>query len=282
MTSTLLGLLLLAQASYARPELLVSTDWLAAHLDDANVRVVDTRTQGYEESHIPGAVWLGIDASRDKNNPPTFLPSLHTFVETLETLGISNDTRVVFYDDRAGIYGTRPWVLLKMLGHDNAAILSGGWPEWTSEGRATTADKPAVSPGTFHLEENPRWIVTADDVAATIGRRGTRIVDARSEAEYRGEDLRGNPRGGSVPSAIHLDWEETLSEDEQTLKPASELQALFERAGLSKDEAIVTYCQGAGRAAHELFVLYLMGYDDVALYMGSWEDWSRREELPVE
>lgn len=281
MTSVLLGLLLLAQASYARPELLVSTDWLEAHLDDENVRIVDTRTKGYEESHIPGAVWLDINASRDKNNPPTFVPSLETFVDTLERLGISNETRIVFYDDRGGIYGTRPWVLLKMLGHDDAAILAGGWPKWTGEARATTSVIPDVIPGSFDPKEDARWIATADDVAAAIDRSGTRIVDTRSEAEHTGQDLRGNPRGGAIPSAIHLDWQETLSDDKQTLKPASELQALFEGAGLSKDEEIVTYCQGAGRAAHELFVLYLMGYDDVKLYMGSWEDWSRREDLPI-
>ena len=111
---------MLALLTYAHPELVVTTDWLAAHLDDPNVRIVDTRTSGYEDGHIPGAVWLDIAASRDKNNPPTFLPELDTFVTTLEEIGISNDTHIVFYDDRGGIYGTRPWVLLRLLGHENA------------------------------------------------------------------------------------------------------------------------------------------------------------------
>jgi thiosulfate/3-mercaptopyruvate sulfurtransferase len=266
---------------YARPELLVETAWLEAHLADPGLRIVDTRTRGYEESHIEGAVWLDIEASRDKNRPPTYLPDLDALVETLEKIGISNGTRVVFYDDRGGVYGTRPWVLLRALGHENAGILNGGWPKWTEEGRRTSSERTAVSRGRLDVEPRRRWIATAEDVAAAIGREGTRIVDARSAEEIAGTDLRGNPRGGAVPSSIALAWEDSLLPDGQTFKPASELSALLESRGLTPGQEIITYCQAGGRAAHEIFVLQLMGYDDLRLYLGSWEDWSRQDALPV-
>jgi thiosulfate/3-mercaptopyruvate sulfurtransferase len=273
---------LVALLAYARPELLVTTGWLEDHLDDESVRIIDTRTRGYDESHIPGAVWLDIDASRDRNNPPTFLPDLDAFVAELEELGISNDTRVVFYDDRGGVYGTRPWVLLRLLGHDNAAILNGGWPKWVDEARPVSSRTPTVARGHFEVERSDRWIATADDVAAAIDRPDVRLVDARTEEEFAGTDLRNNPRGGAIPSATRVFWEDTLEGDYQSFKSADDLQALFQRHGLSTGDAIITYCQGAGRAAHELFVLYLMGYDDLRLYLGSMEDWSRQPERPLQ
>ncbi len=276
------GLLFLMAITYARPDALVTTEWVAAHLDDSNVRIVDTRTRGYAESHIPGAVWLDIDASRDPSNPPSFLPNLETFVRTLEALGIDNDTRVIFYDDRGGIYGTRPWVLLQLLGHDNAAILNGGWPRWNEESRPTSAETPTVAPTKFEPSLDERWIATSVDVAASIGRSETTLLDTRSAEEVSGVDLRGNPRGGAIPSSIHLDWESTLEADGQTIKPAAALASLFAELGLSEEAEIVTYCQGGGRAAHELFVLHLMGYQDLRLYLGSMEDWSRQAELPLE
>lgn len=273
---------LLSVMAYARPELVVTTDWVEEHLDDPTVRIVDTRTRGYEESHIPGAVWLDINASRDKNNPPTYLPDLDGFVATLEELGISNDTHVVFYDDRGGIYGTRPWVLLQILGHEKASIVDGGWPKWRAESRPESTEMPTVSEGKFAPRSDDRWIAVADDVEAAIGDADVTLLDARTAEEFAGTDLRNNPRGGAIPTAMPLFWEETLAGEFQQFKPAAELEGLFESRGLSKGDQIITYCQGGGRAAHELFMLYLMGYDDVQLYMGSMEDWSRQADRPLE
>lgn len=273
---------LLSVMAYARPELVVTTDWVEEHLDDPTVRIVDTRTRGYEESHIPGAVWLDINASRDKNNPPTYLPDLDGFVATLEELGISNDTHVVFYDDRGGIYGTRPWVLLQILGHEKASIVDGGWPKWRAESRPESTEMPTVAAGKFAPRSDDRWIAVADDVEAAIGDADVTLLDARTAEEFAGTDLRNNPRGGAIPTAMPLFWEETLAGEFQQFKPAAELEGLFESRGLSKGDQIITYCQGGGRAAHELFMLYLMGYDDVQLYMGSMEDWSRQADRPLE
>jgi len=281
MSAIALLLALTARSEYARPEPLVETDWLEVHLDDPALRIVDTRSTGYDQGHIPGAVWLDIDASRDKNHPPTYLPDLGGFVGKLEALGISSGTRVVFYDDRGGVNGTRPWVLLRMLGHENAALLNGGYSKWKKEGRRTTNDAPAYPRGKLTVKEDRSWIATAEDVAASIGKEGIRIVDTRTEEEIAGSDLRGNPRGGAVPTSTPIYWEDTLDASTKTIKPASELRALFQAHGLEPEAKIITYCQAGGRAAHELFVLYLMGYDDLRLYLGSWEDWSRNQELPL-
>jgi len=273
--------LLITLMSYANPGLLVSTDWVAEHLGDPNIRIVDTRLSGYEEDHIPGAVHLGIGTSRDKDNPPTFLPDLDKFVATLEALGISSDTHIVFYDDRGGIYGTRPWVLLRMLGHENASIVNGGWPQWLAEERPVSTEVPELARGSLNVQRDDQWIATADDVAAAIDRPGVHIVDTRTHDEFTGADLRNNPRGGAIPSSTHLFWEDTLDGEYQRIKPADQLTDLFESRGLSESDKIITFCQGGGRSAHELFVMYLMGYDNLRLYMGSMEDWSRQPERPL-
>ena len=273
---------LLAVLAYAHPELVVTTDWVAKHIDDPNVRIVDTRTRGYEKSHIPGAVWLDIKASRDKNNPPSYLPDLDTFVSTLEEIGISSDTHIVFYDDRGGIYGTRPWVLLQLIGHENASIVNGGWPKWIDESKATSSEPTTVSRGKLEIRRNDQWIATADDVAAAIDKPGVRLMDARKGAEFDGTEQGNNPRGGAVPSATNLFWENTIEGQYQSIKPADKLSELFGSYGLSQDDDIITYCQGGGQAAHELFVMHLMGYEDLRLYLGSMEDWSRQPKRPLE
>ena len=273
---------LLAVLAYANPELVVTTDWVEEHIDDSNVVIVDTRTRGYEESHIPGAVWLDINASRDKNNPPTYLPDLDTFVATLEKIGISSDTHIVFYDDRGGIYGTRPWVLLQLLGHEKASIVNGGWPKWIAESKNTSAEPPAVARGAIVIKRNDEWIATADDVATAIDQPGVRLMDARKPAEFDGTEIGKNPRGGAIPSATNLFWENTVEGEYQSFKTANELTDLFASHSLSQEDDVITYCQGGGQAAHELFVMHLMGFDDLRLYLGSMEDWSRQPERPLQ
>ena len=250
-------------------------------LSDPTIRIVDTRNTGYEESHIPGAVPLDISTSRDASNPPTFLPSLEAFIEVIEAIGIGNDTRVIFYDDRGGVYGTRPWLVLRALGYTQAAILDGGWDAWMREGRPTTSEVTEVARARFEPRPDDAWIVTAEDVRDAIDRPGTRIVDTRTVDELEGRDLRGAKRGGIVPSAIAIYWEETLDSELKTFKPAHELRALFASHGLDPEDEIITYCEGGGRSAHELFVLHLVGYDRVRLYVGSWDEWGNRDDLPL-
>jgi len=271
-------------SGYARPEMLVDTAWLADHLQDANIRIVDMRRNGetdYAAGHIPGAVNLLNDAIRDPRNAPTFLPSRSAFEALMAQLGISNGTRVIVYDDRGGLYAARLWWILNYFGHANVALLDGHWIKWTREQRPTTTDTPAISPTRFTAIPNPHWLATADDVRKAIDKPGTKIVDARTQAEIAGTDLRGIRRGGFIPSSVSVYWEDTIDPELKTLKPAAELTKLFQDAGVLPSQEVIAYCQVGMRAAHDLFVLHLLGYDHLRNYYGAWEEWGNRDDLPL-
>jgi len=274
----LLSLLLLAAPQH--PEALVQTEWLSAHLNDAAVRIVDVRARGYEDGHIPGAVLLANSATRDPRNPPTFLPSQREFEQLMGRHGISNATRVIIYDDR-GINSARLWLLLNYFGHSSVALLDGGWTKWTAEDRAASRDAPTPGVVTFTARPNSRWLATAQDVLAAIDQPGVKIVDARTPAEIEGRDLRNIRRGGFIPSAIPVYWEDALDPVTKAFKPIAELARLYRDRGIVPADEVITYCQVALRASHDAFVLHLLGYDNVRVYYGSWEEWGNRDDLPV-
>jgi thiosulfate/3-mercaptopyruvate sulfurtransferase len=277
-------LLALALATYAHPEMLVETDWLAAHLTDRSIRIVDMRmsAQGspYAAGHIPGAVELAKSAIRI-STPPTFVPSPPEFERLMGRLGISNATRVIVYDDRGGIYAARLWWILNYYGHTNVALLNGGWTRWTKEGRAVSTEAPAIEPAVFKAAARPAWLATADDVVAAIGKPGVKIVDARTLREIEGQDLRGIRRGGHVPSAVPVYWEDTLDPELRTFRPAAEIEKLYRDRGILPSDRIITYCQIGMRASHDVFTARLVGYENAAVYYGSWEEWGNRDDLPL-
>lgn len=173
-------------------------------------------------------------------------------------------------------------MLLQLLGHERASIVNGGFPKWVAESKQTSAEPPAVARGEIVVKRNDQWIATADDVAAAIDQPGVRLMDARREAEFSGAEIGKNPRGGAIPSATNLFWENTVEGEYQSFRTADELTDLFDSHGLTKEDDVITYCQGGGQAAHELFVMHLMGFDDLSLYLGSMEDWSRQPERPLD
>lgn len=274
-------LIALALSSYAHPEMLVETDWLAGHLHDANIRIVDLRVRGYEEGHIPNAVHLRNDDIRDPKRAPTFVPATATFETLMGRLGISNATRVIAYDDRGGIYAARLWWILNHHGHSNVALLNGGWVKWTREARSSSTEVPSVAPVTFTARVNPSWVATAQDVVSAIDNPRVKIVDARTQAEIEGRDLRGIMRGGAVPSSIPVYWEDALDPDLKTFKPAADLEKLYTSKGVTPNDEVITYCQVGMRASHDLFVLRLLGYTKLRNYYGSWEEWGNRNDLPI-
>src|SRR5206468_8459583 len=142
-------------------------------------RIVDMRRAGCAEGHVPGAVYLAPEAIRNAGNSPTFLPSPAEFEQMMGRLGISNDTRVVAYDERGGIYAARLWWILNYFGHPNVALMNGGWIKWTAEKRAAATNAAAPRAGRFTAKPQPRWVATASDVVAAIGKPGVAIVDAR-------------------------------------------------------------------------------------------------------
>ena len=271
----------LAALTYVHPEQLVDTDWVAAHAADANVRVVDMRQSGFDAGHVPGAVYLSPVAIRDANAPPTFLPTPAAFEQMMAKLGISNTTRVVVYDERGGIYAARLWWILNYYGHANVALMNGGWVKWTAEGRAATTDAPSISAGRFAARAQPGWLATASDVVAAIDKPGIAIVDARTAAEIEGKDLRNIRRGGFIPSSTPVYWEDLLDMPQRTFKSADELKRIYEARGIVPSKEVIAYCQVGMRASVDLFALHLIGYDKLRNYLGSWEEWGNRDDLPI-
>jgi thiosulfate/3-mercaptopyruvate sulfurtransferase len=267
--------------TYAHPEQIVDTAWVAAHGSDANVRIVDMRQSGYAEGHVPGAVYLAPVAIRDAKNPPTFLLTPQAFEELMAKLGISDATRVIAYDERGGIYAARLWWILNYFGHSNVALMNGGWLKWSAEHRPTSADAPAVTAAKFTAKPQPRWVATASDVVDAIDKPGVKIVDARTTAEIEGKDLRGIKRGGFISSSIPVYWEDLLDPQTKTFKSADELRQIYESRGIVPSDEVIAYCQVGMRASVDLFALRLIGYDKLRNYYGAWEEWGNRDDLPI-
>ena len=277
----MLLLLALMASTYAHPEQLVDTGWVAAHAADADVRVVDMRQGGYADGHVPGAVYVSPVAIRDAKAPPTFLPTPAAFEEMMARLGIADATRVVVYDERGGLYAARLWWILNYYGHTNVALMDGGWIKWTAEQRPATTEAPVPAAATFTAHPQPTWIATASAVVGAIDKPGVKIIDARTAAEIEGRELRGIKRGGFIASSIPIYWEDLLDPQRKTFKPADELKKIYEDRGILPSHDVIAYCQVGMRASVDLFALHLLGYDKIRNYYGAWEEWGNRDDLPL-
>ena len=281
----MLPLLAILAVSYAHPEQLVEPEWVAGHVFDNGIRIVDMRQAGYADGHVPSAVYVAPGSIRDPKNPPTFLPTPQAFADLMARLGIYDTTRVVVYDERGGIYAARLWWLLNYFGHSNVALMNGGWTKWTAEHRPVTVEVRSFAyrppPDAFTPKPAPRWIATAADVVASIGKANVRIVDARTPAEIEGTDLRGIRRGGFVPSSIAVYWEDLIDPQQKTFRSADEIQKLYQSRGILPPHEIIAYCQVGMRASVDLFALHLIGYDNLRNYYGAWEEWGNRDDLPI-
>jgi thiosulfate/3-mercaptopyruvate sulfurtransferase len=280
----LLALALSAQgAGYARPELLVDTAWLAQHLTDANVRIVDIRARGYGDGHIPEAVFVDSNWIRNPKAPPTFLPTPQEFEALMSRLGISNNTRVIAYDERGGIYATRLWWILNYYGHTNVALLDGGWVKWNAEQRPASTVVPAPVAATFTVKPGTVKVATADQVKAAINSPAMKLIDARTQAEIDGRELRNIKRGGFIESSIPVYWEDTLDPVTRAFKPAADIARLYRDKGITAADNVTVYCQVGMRASHDIFTLALIGHDltKLANYYGAWEEWGNRDDTPI-
>ncbi len=278
-----------------RDDFLVSTEWLAGHLDDPDVRVLDCRfyfedlargRRDYLEAHIPGALYLDwtTDISEPRGQLQYMAPSAAHFQAAMERLGIGDDTLVVGYDDEGGHYVSRLWLIMRRYGHDTVRILEGGWVKWLGEGRPTrTGGEPAPLPATFTIrDEYPDLLVDVDEVLRRADDPSTVLVDVRRASEFSGEEVRSK-HGGHIPWATWVFWQDNLNWDEaRDFHPLDQVRSRYARAGVSPDKRVITYCHGAVRAAHTAFTLSLLGYPDVQVYDGSWEEWGSRDDLPIE
>jgi thiosulfate/3-mercaptopyruvate sulfurtransferase len=279
----MLPLLALLAATYAHPEQLVDTDWVAAHARDANVRVVDMRlaAAAYSAGHVPGAVYLSPLAIRVADRPPTFLPTPQEFEALMAKLGVNDATRVVVYDERGGVYAARLWWILNYFGHPNVALMNGGWVKWSAEQRSAVTASVTTSDARFTARPQPQWLATATDVVGAIDKPGVKIVDARTQAEIDGKDLRGIKRGGFVASSVPVYWEDLLDAQQRTFKSADELKKIYEDRGILPSLDVIAYCQVGMRASVDLFALHLIGYNKLRNYYGAWEEWGNRDDLPI-
>ena len=274
-------MLALAAATYAHPEQLVDTEWMAAHLSDPSIRIVDMRQSGYPEGHVPGAVYLSPVAIRDAKAPPTFLPTPAAFEAMMAQLGIGDGTRVIAYDERGGIYAARLWWILNYFGHPNVALMNGGWIKWAAEHRTTSAEVPSPTAARFTARPRPETVATAADVVQAINKPDLRIVDARTTSEIEGRDLRGIRRGGFIESSVPVYWEDLLDPQTKVFKSADDIKAIYQARGVLPSHHVIAYCQVGMRASVDLFALHLIGYSNLRNYYGAWEEWGNRDDLPI-
>ncbi|PWB81075.1 MAG: thiosulfate sulfurtransferase [Candidatus Methylomirabilota bacterium] len=270
-------------AGYANPQLLVDTHWLASHLNDRDLRIIDMRNrqEHYVAGHIPNAVYLSVNQIRLALKESGFaLPPDYEIEERLGQLGITKETMVVAYDDQGGLNASRLFFTLEYAGHKKAALLNGGVTKWIAEGRALSKTPAQVDRTDYRIHTETHRAAPASWIAANLGKPNVALVDARSRAEFRGEDLRTR-RGGHIPGAVNIEWTQNLAGD-KTFKPADELLALYERAGVTKDKTVVSYCQTMHRGAIAYFALRLLGYTDVRGYDRSWNEWGNDPTLPIE
>lgn len=276
---------------------LVTTDWLAAHLNDPHIRIVDTRwylldpQQGeanYRHGHIPNAIYLSVDqhladpALPDARTGRHPLPSSEAVAETMAQAGISAHTHVVVYDDAGGMNAARVWWLLRYLGHSQVSLLDGGIEQWIAESRRLTTDVPTFPRGEFHAKPNRNMIMFKQDIIKAADDPHVLILDTRAVERYEGKTEPVDARAGHIPGARHAPGSGNLrAADDPRFRHAQELRERFDALGANRAEQIVAYCGSGINACQNLFALYLAGYEDALLYPGSFSEWSRDPELPV-
>lgn len=274
---------------------LIETDALATHLHDPGFVIVDCRfslddegwgEREYMAQHLPGAVYAHL--GRDLSGPATGrngrhpLPHPATLADTFGRLGIGTGMQVVAYDQDSGMYASRLWWLLKWLGHDNAAVLDGGFAKWIAEGRATKSGAAPSARREFRGEPRADMALNVEQVRTLIRRSDWRLLDARAPQRYRGDVEPIDKAAGHIPGAINHPFKSSLS-DAGTFKSAAELREQFKTSlGNLAPDRIVCYCGSGVTACHNLLALEHAGLPGAKLYAGSWSEWSADGERPIE
>lgn len=282
----------IAERGYVHPEVLVSTDWVAAHLHDVGVRIIESDEDRflYSSGHIPGAV--EIDWVQDLNDPVR-RDYLHRegFEELMSHLGVMPDTMVILYGDKNNWWATYAFWVFQLFGHTHARIMDGGRSKWEREGRSLIRDMPTYPPTDYAAPErdDAKFRAFREQVLDHIWANKP-LVDVRSPEEYTGERLHmdgypneGALRGGHIPGAKNVPWARAVNEN-GTFKKASELRAIYEQEqGLKPSDDVITYCRIGERSSHTWFALkYLLGYEKVRNYDGSWTEWGNLVNVPIE
>ena len=279
---------------YANPDALVSTEWLATHLDAPDLRIVDgtftlpgvtpTGHELYAARHIPGAVFFDIDDIADEHNPlPHMLPSPEKFSARMRKLGLGDGHKIVCYDSAGLSSAGRPWWMLRVFGHQDVAILDGGLLKWQAEGRPLTDDIPALRERHFTARLNTLLVRDKAQMLGNLTAEREQVIDARSRARFEGsaKEPRAGLRSGHIPGSLNLPFDELTDRETRTLLPAEALATRFAAAGLERGKPVVASCGSGVTACALAFGLHLLGWPDAAVYDGSWSEWGLPGDTPI-
>jgi thiosulfate/3-mercaptopyruvate sulfurtransferase len=276
---------------YAHPEYLVETDWVAEHLNDANVRIIESDEDPllYAIGHIPGAVQVDWFSTLQHPLRRDFLTK-EKFEEVNSSLGIANDTTVVFYGDKSNWFACYALWLFQYYGHENVKIMNGGRLKWEKENRPLVKEVPWYAAATYSAKDAVKSIRAFRDEVLAQSNAKKPLVDVRSPKEYSGElthmpnyPQEGATRGGHIPGAVSIPWSQAVNEADSTFKTTDELLALYEGKNIKGDSEVIAYCRIGERSSLTWFVLkYLLGYPNVKNYDGSWTEWGNLVDAPIE
>jgi thiosulfate/3-mercaptopyruvate sulfurtransferase len=284
---------------YPNANLLVEVDWLAAHLEEAGMRIVDVRSADeYRRGHIPGAVNVSVgEISSNINGIPLEFDQ-EEVQNALNQAGLTPQTTVIVYDNLGMMNAARFFWTLEYVGHEDARVVNGGWNAWVLGEFDTETAVPEIQTTEYPLRLDSDKLATTEEILERLDEPGVSILDVRSPQEYTGE-IKLADRGGHIPGAVNLVWLDALTggdtvyttnpdwrteledEDVEVFKSAAEIQKLLDDRGITPDEEVITYCQTFWRGAHVYYLLRLMGYENVQGYDGSWAVWGNQSDLPV-
>jgi thiosulfate/3-mercaptopyruvate sulfurtransferase len=270
---------------YDNPQLLMTPQSLRDELDGPEASrplVLDLRsTDQFVAGHVPGAIQMNLWGLSLADTDPAPLTAFMWMIEhVLAIHGVTASTPVVVYDEHSGVRAARAFWFLEYFGHGSVRVLDGGFGAWTRASMPVTRDAGPPPKSEWTGARNAKLVATWRDMHSAIERKDAVILDARTDDEYCGTMVRAK-RGGAIPGAVHVEWTRNLT-PEGEFKPASELRAMYQAAGITPDKEVFTYCQGGYRAAHSYLALRLLGYPRVRNYVGSWKEWGDREALPIE
>ncbi|MGE5268161.1 MAG: sulfurtransferase [Thiohalocapsa sp.] len=289
-----------SSAGFAHPEFLVETEWLAAHLGDARLRIFDCTVHlvpnpdiGYtvksgrddfEKGHIPGAQFIDLQADLSAPHPNLrfMLPDAAQFAAAMGRLGVGNDSRVILYSTTTPQWASRIWWMLRNYGFDNAAVLDGGFKKWTAEGRPVeTGPARPKPPAHFTVRDDRQLMVGKEAVLAAVGDSAVCTLNALSEAQHKGSGGTVYGRPGRIAKSVNVPAAALLDERGAYL-PAAQLRAKFAVAGVFEKPQVITYCGGGIAASSDALILTMLGHPDVRLYDASMSEWSNDPSLPME